>query len=60
MGKTPGKDEAVNKATYVKFYGLDGAKQKLNSLCDLTYDIINKELNNSELMRYIVDNLRVE
>ena len=60
LGKTPGKDEAVNKATYVKFYGLDGAKQKLNSLCDLTYDIINKELNNSELMRYIVDNLRVE
>ena len=60
LGKTPGKDEAVNKATYVKFYGLDGAKEKLNSLCDLTYDIINKELNNSELMKNIVDNLRVE
>lgn len=60
LGKTPGKDEAVNKATYVKFYGLNGAKEKLNSLCNLTYDIINKELNNSELMKYIVDNLRVE
>ena len=60
LGKTPGKDEAVNKATYVKFYGLNGAKEKLNSLCDLTYDIINKELNNSELMKNIVDNLRVE
>ena len=60
LGKTPGKDEAVNKATYVKFYGLDGARTKLNSLCDLTYDIIDKELNGSEIMKYIVNNLRVE
>ena len=60
LGKTPGKDEAVNKATYVKFYGLEGAKKKLNSLCEKTYAIIETDLNNSELMKYIVNNLKTE
>lgn len=59
LGKTPGKDADANKATYIKFYGLDGAKEKLNSLCEKTYDIIDKELNQSKLMKYIVNNLRV-
>ena len=60
LGKTPGKDESVEKATFVKFYGLDVAKEKLNSLCKETYAIIDKDLNKSELMKYIVNNLIVE
>ena len=60
LGKTPGKDSKAQKATYVTFYGLDGAKEKLNSLCDKTCDIIDKELNGSEIMKYFTDNLRVE
>jgi geranylgeranyl diphosphate synthase type II len=31
LGKTPGKDEAADKATYVKFYGLEAARQRLGS-----------------------------
>ena len=60
LGKTPGKDANANKATYVTFYGLNGAIEKLNSLCDKTCDIIDKELKSSELMKYFVNNLRVE
>ena len=60
LGKTPGKDVAVDKATFVKFYGVEGAKEKLNSLCNETYVIIDKDLNKSELMRFIVNNLRME
>ena len=60
LGKTPGKDKAADKATFVKFYGVNGAKEKLNSLCDKTYAIIDKDLRKSELMKYIVNNLRME
>lgn len=60
LGKTPGKDEKAGKATYIKFYGLMGAKEKLNSLCNQTYDIIDKDLNKSDLMKYIINNLRME
>lgn len=41
MGKTTGKDENENKLTYVRKYGLEGAKQKLNSQIKETYDILN-------------------
>ena len=60
LGKTPGKDEAENKATFVKFYGIEGAKEKLNSLCDETYGIIDMDLGESELVKYIVNKLRME
>ncbi|WEV60123.1 polyprenyl synthetase family protein [Streptococcaceae bacterium ESL0729] len=30
IGKTPGKDMVHDKATYIKFYGLDGAKKALS------------------------------
>ena len=60
LGKTPGKDITENKATYVKIYGLKGAKEKLNSLCDQTYAIIDKDLGKSELMKFIVNNLKME
>ena len=60
LGKTPGKDEIAKKATFIKFYGFEGAKKKLNSLCDETYAIIDSEIGKSELIKYIVNNLRME
>ncbi|MGH9553055.1 MAG: polyprenyl synthetase family protein, partial [Terriglobales bacterium] len=32
LGKTPGKDEASQKATWVRVFGVDGARAKLSSL----------------------------
>jgi len=43
LGKTTGKDEKVQKATYVTILGLDGAKEKLNGLMRDCYDTIEAE-----------------
>ena len=32
LGKTPGKDQAANKATWVSVFGIDGAREKLHTL----------------------------
>ncbi|MBA3993023.1 MAG: hypothetical protein C0469_05795 [Cyanobacteria bacterium DS2.3.42] len=32
LGKTPGKDEAAAKATFVRFFGVDGARERLKQL----------------------------
>lgn len=32
LGKTPGKDEKCDKATWIKVFGVDGAREKLKSL----------------------------
>lgn len=32
LGKTPGKDEAADKATWIRLFGIDGAKAKLSEL----------------------------
>lgn len=34
LGKTPGKDQAANKATWVAVFGIDGAREKLQILED--------------------------
>ena len=34
LGKTPGKDQAQDKSTYVKLLGLDGAKQEVSRLAN--------------------------
>ncbi len=34
LGKTAGKDAAVNKATYTALYGVDGARRRAEQLCD--------------------------
>lgn len=34
LGKTPGKDQAANKATWVAVFGVDGAREKLQILED--------------------------
>ncbi len=32
LGKTPGKDEAASKATFVRFFGVEGARERLKQL----------------------------
>jgi geranylgeranyl diphosphate synthase, type II len=32
LGKTPGKDEATQKATWIRLFGIDGSKQRLKEL----------------------------
>lgn len=32
LGKTPGKDQAANKATWVRVFGIDGAREQLRKL----------------------------
>lgn len=32
LGKTPGKDEAADKATWIRLFGIDGARAKLSEL----------------------------
>lgn len=43
LGKTTGKDEKFQKATYVTILGLDGAREKLNGLIQNCHDIIEAE-----------------
>lgn len=42
LGKTAGKDEKENKATYVTLFGIENAKEKLNELILRSYDILKK------------------
>lgn len=42
LGKTPGKDEASGKMTWVSFYGVEGSRQKLNELEEKANDLLDK------------------
>ena len=42
MGKTLGKDEAEEKSTYTRLYGLKNAECKVNCLTNECYDILNE------------------
>lgn len=57
LGKTTGKDEAVQKATYVTLFGLEEAKRKLNSLIENCYDIMKSENINSDVLEGILRKL---
>ncbi len=57
MGKTTGKDEYENKLTYVKKFGLNGAKEKLNSQIEKIYDILKVEEIESDVFIEIVDSI---
>ncbi len=57
LGKTPGKDEAVQKSTYVSMYGLDKAKKQALFLCDKACDILKLHNINSEILTGIVHNI---
>lgn len=53
LGKTPHKDKAAGKVTYLSFYGMDEAKKRLAFLCESACDILNTNNINSEVLREI-------
>ncbi len=57
LGKTPGKDLAAHKATYVSLYGLDEAKNKLNCLCKSACDKIIKYGIKSDLLVELINKI---
>lgn len=56
LGKTVGKDKASDKLTYVSLYGLDISREKLYSLFEEVYAIINRY--DSDILRSIVDKMK--
>ena len=50
-GKPVGNDKALNKSTYVSFYGLDGAKEELNKIIDEALDIISEYEEKAEFLK---------
>ena len=57
LGKTPGKDEAVEKSTYVAMFGLDEAKKQALFLCNEAYDILKKANINSLILEGILSDI---
>lgn len=58
MGKTLGKDEAEEKSTYTRLYGLKNAECKVNCLLDECYDILNKHNIKSEVIENIIASVK--
>ncbi len=54
IGKTPGKDKASGKLTYVNLYGLNNAKCKLACLLDECYD----KIQGSVVFEQIIEKMR--
>lgn len=57
LGKTPGKDENVEKSTYVSMYGLEEAKKQALFLCDKACDILYSNNIKSEILVGIVEKI---
>lgn len=57
LGKTAGKDEKENKATYVTLFGLKSAKEKFNELILNCHDILKKTEINSEVFLQILNDM---
>ena len=60
LGKTPGKDKESGKLTYVKIFGLIGAKKEAHSLLDQLENILSSDSakNNAELIKTVLTDLR--
>ena len=58
MGKTLGKDKAAGKLTYVSLYGLDKAKNDLNTLIDKCFDILKENNIQSDIFEKILNKIR--
>ncbi len=58
MGKTTGKDEYENKLTYVRKYGLEGAKQKLILQIKSAYDILKRENLGSSVLNELIEQIK--
>ncbi len=57
LGKTPGKDNAVEKATYTRMYGLEKAKEQVIYLCKQACDILDKNNFKSSIIEDITNNI---
>ena len=58
MGKTLGKDENAGKLTYVSLYGLNKAKEDLNSNINECFEILNKHSLNSDIFKQILNKIK--
>jgi len=58
MGKTLGKDEAEEKSTYTRLYGLKNAECKVNCLIDECYDILDKHNIKSDVLEDIFASIK--
>ncbi|MBQ3641100.1 polyprenyl synthetase family protein, partial [bacterium] len=57
IGKTPQKDAAAGKSTYVSMYGLDEAKSQTILLCTKAYDILIENNISSDILKGIVSDI---
>lgn len=53
LGKTPGKDEAADKATYVKLYGLEAARERLFKAGDEAQAALSNFASSADALRAI-------
>ena len=53
LGKTPGKDQAAGKATYVSLYGLETAREKLHGAIAAAEDALESWGDEAEALRQI-------
>ncbi len=53
LGKTPHKDKAAGKVTYLSFYGMEEAKKRLAFLCESACDILEEHGIKSEVLKEI-------
>ena len=53
LGKTPHKDKAAGKVTYLSFYGMEEAKKRLDFLCESACDILEEHGIKSEVLKEI-------
>lgn len=57
LGKTPGKDMAVQKSTYTSMYGLEASVEQVNFLCNRACAILKDNDFNSAILEGIVNNI---
>lgn len=57
LGKTPGKDENVEKSTYVAMYGIEEAKKQALFLCEQACDILKSNNINSDILYGVVSEI---
>lgn len=57
LGKTPGKDRAVEKNTYTSMYGLEKAKTQVLFLCEKACDILGANNYNSIILEGIIKDI---
>lgn len=58
MGKPVGNDKEHNKCTYVSFYGLDGAKQQLESITNKALDCLKTYGENADFLRELANYIK--